>query len=306
MKFDQPQSAKALAELLNMPVIGDERVTVTGINEINRVEAGDIIFVDHPKYYDKALQSDAICVIIDAEVDCPEGKALIISDDPFRDHNKVVQAHHRINADGNPTIGTGCRIHPSAQIHPSVVIGNQCVVDAGVVIKHDVTLGDRVIIQSNSVIGGEAFYYKKRPSGYDRMLSCGSVVIEDDVEVGPCCTIDRGVSADTRIGKGTKIDCQVQIGHDTIIGKHCLMASQVGISGACVVGDHVTLWGQVGVPSKIHIGEGAVILGQSGLTASYYEGGKTYFGSPAGERREKFKELAALRQLPGLIRKLAD
>jgi len=126
------------------------------------------------------------------------------------------------------------------------------------------------------------------------------------VEVGPCCTIDRGVSADTRIGKGTKIDCQVQIGHDTIIGKHCLMASQVGISGACVVGDHVTLWGQVGVPSKIHIGEGAVILGQSGLTASYYEGGKTYFGSPAGERREKFKELAALRQLPGLIRKLAD
>ena len=304
MKFDHPQSAKALAALLNMPIKGNEQAVVTGINEINRVEKGDIIFVDHPKYYDKALQSDAICIIINTEVDCPEGKALIISDDPFRDHNQVVKTHHRIQDEGSPTIGKGSIIHPSAQIHPSVVIGEHCIIDAGAVLRHDVTLGDRVIIQSNTVIGGEAFYYKKRASGHDRMLSCGSVVIEDDVEIGPCCTIDRGVSADTRIGAGTKIDCQVQIGHDTIVGKHCLMAAQVGISGACIIDDHVTLWGQVGVPSKIHIGEGAVVLGQSGLSSSHYEGGKTYLGSPAGERREKFKELAALKKLPEIIRKL--
>jgi UDP-3-O-[3-hydroxymyristoyl] glucosamine N-acyltransferase len=190
------------------------------------------------------------------------------------------------------------------QLHPSVVIGSNCRIDAGVVLHHNVTLGDRVIIQSNTVLGGDAFYYKKRPTGYDRMISCGSVVIEDDVEIGPCCTIDRGVSADTRIGAGTKIDCQVQIGHDTVVGKHCLMASQVGVSGACIIEDDVTLWGQVGVPSKVHIGKGAVFLGQSGIMPGFSEGGKTYFGSPAAEKRLKFRELAALQQLPDLISKL--
>jgi UDP-3-O-[3-hydroxymyristoyl] glucosamine N-acyltransferase len=122
------------------------------------------------------------------------------------------------------------------------------------------------------------------------------VVVEDDVEIGALCTIDRGVSADTRIGQGSKLDNQVHIGHDTVVGKHCLFAAQVGIAGCVVIEDHVTLWGQVGVASDVVIGHGAVVLGQSGITKSV-AAGKTYFGSPAQEASKKYREMASLRQL---------
>ena len=127
-------------------------------------------------------------------------------------------------------------------------------------------------------------------------MSSGSVTIEDNVDIGALCTIDRGVTANTTIKKGTKIDNQVQIGHDTIIGYNCLIASQTGIAGCVVVEDNVTLWGQVGTNSGITIGKGAVILGQTGVTKSV-KGGKTYFGTPIEESRKKLKELAGIKQL---------
>jgi UDP-3-O-[3-hydroxymyristoyl] glucosamine N-acyltransferase len=126
------------------------------------------------------------------------------------------------------------------------------------------------------------------------------VVIENDVEIGTNCTIDRGVTASTTIGAGTKIDNLVQIGHDTVIGKKCLFASQVGIAGCVVIEDEVTLWGQVGVISGITIGAKAIVYAQSGVAKSL-EGGKTYFGSPADEARRKYREMAALRALPEII-----
>jgi UDP-3-O-[3-hydroxymyristoyl] glucosamine N-acyltransferase len=160
-----------------------------------------------------------------------------------------------------------------------------------------------VILHSGVVIGADAFYYKKRPAGYDRLLSCGKVVIEDNVEIGALSSIDRGVTGETVIGSGTKIDNHVQVGHDTKVGKNCLFASMVGISGACVIEDDVILWGQVGVPSKIRIGKGAVLLGQS-APAKSLEGGKTYIGSPADESMKKFPELAMIRKLPEIFVKL--
>ena len=128
-------------------------------------------------------------------------------------------------------------------------------------------------------------------------------MIADRVEIGAACTIDKGVTGDTMIGEGSKIDNQVQIAHDTVIGKKCLIASQVGIAGCSRIEDEVILWGQVGVISDITIGKGAVVLAQSGVSKSL-EGGKTYFGSPAGEAREKYKELGSLRSLPALLEKL--
>lgn len=305
MKLDPAQPVSAIADILNAKFVGDGDMLVTGINEINRVEAGDVAFVDHPKYYDKALSSAATTVIINQEVDCPPGKALIISDDPFRDHNKLVKHFHQVPSATEAVIGAGSVVHPSAVLHPSVIIGGNCVIHAGVVLQAGVTIGDRVIIHPNTVIGADAFYFKNRPSGYDKLLSCGTVEIHDDVEIGPCCSIDRGVTSNTVIGAGTKIDGQVQIGHDTIVGKNCLMASQVGISGACVIGDNVTLWGQVGVPSKTYIGDGAVFLGQSAPMPGHVEGGRTYLGSPAGERRQKFRELAAVQKLPDVLNNLS-
>ena len=306
MDLKQPLTAAQVAKMIGAKALGNSERSVIGINEINRVREGDLVFVDHPKYYAKALNSPATTILINKEdVVIPEGKAIIVSPDPWADYNKLVRhfAPRKMWDSAKPVIGEGSEIHPSAVIGANVRIGADCVIMPGVVIYENATIGDRVTIHANTVIGADSFYYKKRPTGYDKMVTAGCVVIEDDVEIGALCTIDRGVSADTRIGQGTKIDNHVQVGHDTLIGKHCLIASHVGISGACVIEDHVTLWGQVGVPSKITIGEGATLLGQSGVMSSV-EGGKTYFGSPAGEWKQKMREVALMSRLPDVVKKL--
>ncbi len=308
MKFPNPLALHEVAALIGADFVGPADFQVNGINEIHKVTPGDLVFVDHPKYYDKALQSDATTILINKLVDCPEGKALLLSDDPFRDFNKLTQ-HFKPFVATNATIGAESSIHPTTVIQPNVCIGNHvkigahCVIHPGVVIYDHTEIGDHVVIHANTVIGADAFYYKKRPEGYDRLLSGGHVVLEDHVEIGAGCTIDRGVSGDTRIGYGTKIDNNVQIGHDTVIGKHCLFASQVGVAGCVVMGDHVTVWGQVGITSGVTIGDRSTIFAQSGVSKSL-EGGKTYFGSPADESRKKYREMASLRILPQIIERL--
>jgi UDP-3-O-[3-hydroxymyristoyl] glucosamine N-acyltransferase len=278
------------------------------MNEIHVVEPGDIVFVDHPKYYEKALQSAATIVLINKEIVCPEGKALLISDDPFRDFN-VLTTYFRpftsssVAIAATAKIGEGTVIQPNCFIGNQVSIGKNCIIHANVTIYDHSIIGDNVIIHSGTILGADAFYYKKRPEGFDQLLSNGRVVIEDNVGIGALCTIDKGVTGDTTIGEGTKIDNQVHIGHDTRIGKKCLIAAQTGIAGCVIVEDEVTLWGQVGTTSGITIGEKAVVLGQTGVTKSI-EGGKTYFGTPIEESREKLKQLANIKRIPGLIEKL--
>jgi UDP-3-O-[3-hydroxymyristoyl] glucosamine N-acyltransferase len=272
------------------------------------VEEGDLVFVDHPKYYQKALNSAATTILIDQEVECPEGKALIISSTPFDDYNRLTR-HFSPWKSQNDRIGEKTDIDHTAIIYPGVFIGHNVKIGKnvriypGACILDNTTLEDNVIIGPNSVIGHYAFYYKKKPSGYDRMHTCGGVHIHKNAEVGALCTIDAGVSGMTTIGEGTKIDNQVHIGHDTVVGKDCLMAANVGLAGCVRIEDKVTLWGQVGCASDITIGEGAIVLAQSGISKSL-EGGNTYFGSPCAEVKEKFREMAALRRLPGLLDKL--
>jgi UDP-3-O-[3-hydroxymyristoyl] glucosamine N-acyltransferase len=308
MKFSLPQKLSELAILTSSRIIGDEHMLVHGINEIHKVEEGDITFVDHPKYYDKALRSAATFIIINKEVEVPEGKALLYHEDPFTVYVGIVN-HFRPFRNSpssiSPTavIGAGTVIQPGSFIGNHVTIGSNCIIHANVSIYDYCEIGDNVIIHSNSVLGADAFYFKRRPDHYDKMLSCGRVIIHDNVEIGACCTIDKGVSSDTIIGKGTKLDNHVHVGHDTVIGKNCLFAAQVGIAGVVTIEDDVILWGQVGVQKDLTIGKGAVVLGQSGIPKSL-EGGKTYFGSPTQEAREKMKELAMVKQLPELLEKL--
>jgi UDP-3-O-[3-hydroxymyristoyl] glucosamine N-acyltransferase len=307
MKLNPSKSLSQIAELVNAKFIGKPDHPVTGINEINRVEKGDLVFVDHPKYYDKALSSAANTILINKEVECPKGKALIISDDPFRDYIKLISHFYReifpaAAISGTAQIGEDTRIGPGAVIGNNVSIGKDCTIYPNVVIYDNCTIGNNVIIHAGTVIGSHGFYYKKRTDRYDKLISCGNVIIHDNVEIGACCTIDKGVSASTIIGEGSKLDNQVHVGHDTIIGKMCLMAAQVGISGACTIEDGVTLWGQVGVPSKVTIGKNAVFLGQSGPARSV-EGDKTYFGSPSVEASEKMRELVYVKRLKELFEK---
>lgn len=308
MKFPKTHTLKEVADIIDSKYIGDPNFPVYGMNEIHVVEPGDIVFVDHPKYYDKALQSAATIILINKEVECPEGKALLVSDDPFRDFNKLTRHFRPFRATEtaislSTEIGEGTYIQPNCFIGNHVRIGKNCIIHSNVSIYDHTVIGDNVIIHAGAILGADAFYYKKRPEGFDQLISGGRVVIEDNVGIGALCTIDRGVTGDTTIGEGTKLDNQVHVGHDTVIGKKCLIAAQTGIAGCVKIMDEVTIWGQVGIISSITIGERAVVMAQSGITKSI-EGDKTYFGTPADEAREKLKQYANVKKIPEILNKL--
>lgn len=326
MRIPKPTTVREIADLLGCSFAGDADLLVTGINEIHNVKPGDLTFSDHPKYYKKALESEASVILVDQPLDPPPGKALIFSAQPFRDFNRLLEhfqptilptfppqepAFPNVEFGINVVIGEGAHIEPGCKIGHNVIIGphayiaHDTVIYPNVYIGHHVYIGSHVIIQSGCVIGGEAFYYKRNPSGSYRMLSKGRVIIGDHVEIGANTTIDRGVTSDTYIGDHTKIDNLVQIGHDTYIGRNCQIAAQVGIAGACRIEDGVTLWGQVGIPSGIHIGPGATVLAKSGVLTSL-EAGKVYFGFIAKEVKKAWREIASMGQLPRLLQALSS
>ena len=195
---------------------------------------------------------------------------------------------------------------PGAVIGNHVTIGRNAVIYPNVVIMDHCTIGDEVLIQAGSIIGSDAFYYNKktdREVHYKKMLSGGRVIIENNVEIGAACTIDRGVSGDTVIGAGTKLDNQVHIGHDTVVGKNCLFAAQVAIAGATTIEDEVILWGQVGVNKTLTIHKGVEVYAQSGVGGDL-TAGKKYFGSPVEDAMQKKKELVWIRRIPELWEKV--
>ncbi len=306
MKFKQPIPITEIATKINAKIIGDSSLLAYGINEIHKVEKGDITFVDVKKYFDKSLQSNATIIILNEQTTCPEGKALLLCDAPFKAYDQLIQAHRPFKA-LNQMIDPSAKVHSSTIIEPNVIIGNDvqigknCHIQANAVIAEHSIIGDNAIIQSGAIIGTEAFYFKRYPSGYTKWRSGGRVVIENDVYIGAGCTINKGVSGDTVIGAGSKLDCQIHIGHGAVIGKNCLFAAQVGIGGKTIIEDEVVLYGQVGIAQNLHIGKKTVVLAKSGVSKSL-EGGKVYFGTPATEAREKYKELAALRRLPNFFR----
>ena len=311
MQFPSPVSLPWIAEFIHAKLTGNSNQQATGINEIHKVEKGDLVFVDHPKYYDKCLNSAASFIIINKETDVPEGKCLLVVENPFEAYCKIVnhfrpfEPSYKMISE-SAVIGEGSFIYPGAFIGNHVRIGNNTIIHPNTSIMDHSIIGDNVVIQAGTVIGSDAFYYntkKDRELWYKRMPSCGRVIIEDEVEIGAGCTIDRGVSHDSIIGKGTKLDNMVHIGHDTVTGKNCLIAAQVGIAGVVTLKDGVTLWGQVGVNKTLTIGANAVIYAQSGVGKDT-EGGKVYFGSPIEDAKEKMKELVWIKRIPLLWEKV--
>ncbi|MDO6434272.1 UDP-3-O-(3-hydroxymyristoyl)glucosamine N-acyltransferase [Flavitalea sp. BT771] len=308
MKFPSPVSVQWIADFLGAQLIGDKNGHATGINEIHKVEKGDLVFVDHPKYYDKCIRSAASYIIINQAVEqLPAGKALLVVEQPFEAYLKIVRHFRPFEpavkmVSDSAVIGKNTYIAPGVFIGHHVVIGDDCIIHPHVTILDHCVIGNKVIIQAGTVIGSDAFYYnskKDRELWYKKMESCGRVVLEDGVEIGANCTIDRGVSHDTRIGAGTKMDNLVHIGHDTVTGRNCLFAGQVGIAGAVEIGNGVILWGQVGVSKTLSIGDNSVVLAQSGVPASL-EAGKVYFGTPVEEAAVKKRELVWIKRIPEL------
>lgn len=311
MRFDKPVPVATIAQLIGAEIFGNVNGIATGINEIHKVENGDLVFVDHPKYYDKCINSEATFIIINKQTDYPDGKALLVVDDPFEAYLKIVNFYRpfapsmKMLSDSS-SVGEGTVIMPGAYVGNHVQIGKDCIIHPNVTILDHCIIGDTVVIQAGTVIGSDAFYYNKKTNReihYKKMNSSGRVLIENGVEIGANCTIDRGVSHDTIIGAGTKLDNLVHIGHDTVIGKNCLFAAQVGIAGATTIEDNVILWGQVGVSKTLTIGKDAIVYAQSGVKDSI-AGGKVYFGSPVEDAREKMKEFVWIKRIPQLWEKV--
>lgn len=308
MDFPRPYKVKEIAAIINAKAYNNGELTAAGLNELHVVRPGDVTFVDHPKYYSKVLNSDATVVIINKEMDAPEGKALIFHDTPFDafiqliDHFRPFESSHK-SISPSASIGEGTVIQPGAFVGNNVVIGKNCVIHANASIYDHTVIGNNVIIHSNAVIGGDGYYFQRRPQGFVKFKSGGRVVIHDDVEIGAACTIDKGVTADTTIGKGTKMDNQCQVGHDTIIGENCLIGAFSAMAGVTKLEDDVVLWARVSIGKDLVVGKGAVLMATAGIDKSV-EGGKVYMGAPAIDVRKYWRQLASIRELPELIRKV--
>ena len=308
MKFPQQLTLSQVAEMTGARMIGDPGFMVSGINEIHMVQAGDLTFVDHPKYYNKALNSEATTILINKEVECPSGKVLLIHEKPFDAYVSLVirfRPFEKAQALISPSaiIGESTIIQPGAFIGNHVTIGRNCIIHANVSIYDHTEIGNNVIIHSGAVLGADAYYFQRRPEGWKKLESCGKVVIGDNVEIGAATTIDQGVSGNTVISSGSKLDNHVQIGHDTFVGCNCLIGAHCAIAGVTRIEDDVILWARVSVNKDLVIGKKAVVLAMSGVDKSL-EGGKTYWGVPADDPRKKWKEIAAVKMLPDLLRKL--
>lgn len=308
MNLNTPIKVSDIALRFGAELIGSKENLITSINEIHKVKDGSLTFVDHHKYYKKVLESEASIILINKKADCPEGKTLLVVKDPFEVYNTLALemrpflATKKMISD-SATIGEGTIIQPNVFIGNHVKIGKNCIIHPNVTIYDYSEIGDNVIIHAQTAIGNDAFYYHGNNGAYDKMHTIGKTVIKDDVEIGASCTIASGVSGVTMIGKGTKIDSQVHVGHGTVVGNNCLFAAQVAIAGKTYIGDGVILYGKVGVSKGLMIGKNAVVLASSNV-AKTLEGNKTYFGSPAVDARDKWKEKVYVRMLPKVWHKL--
>lgn len=302
MNLNQKIKVKDIAQQFGATILGNENAEIGSINEIHKLKEDSITFVDHPKYYQKVLNSIASVIIINKEVECPEGKTLLVVENPFEVYNTLALSKrptlfNQEKISSNATIGENTKIFPNVIIGQHVKIGKNCIIYPNVSIYDYSEIGDNVIIHANTVIGNDAYYYHGSASnGYKKMHTIGRAIVKTNVEIGALCSISSGVSGDTIIGEGTKLDSQVHVGHGTVIGANCLLAAQVGIGGKAHIEDGVLLSGKVGVAKGVTIGEKAIILASSNVSKSL-KGHQTYFGSPAVLAREKWKEMAYARKL---------
>lgn len=314
MRFPSGTTAQEIATLIDAEVIGDPDAIVPGINEIHKVQQDDMVFVDHPKYYAKCLNSMARFIIINSkDVAVPHGKILLYTSQPFEAYVRIVN-HYRPFRPATTSPGADSHIHPSAVIFPGAFIGNNVTIGSNSIIHPNVTIydhcviGNDVTIHAGTTIGADAFYFnikKDREVWAKKMLSCGRVIIEDAVEIGANCCIDKGVTGDTIIGRGTKMDNLIQVGHDVVIGRNCIIASQVGIAGATTIGNGVTIWGQAGINKTLTIHDDVVVLGKSGV-ANDIEKGRVVWGTPAEDATDKKRELIWIKRIPLLWKKMKE
>jgi UDP-3-O-[3-hydroxymyristoyl] glucosamine N-acyltransferase len=326
------RSLQQIAEALDARLQGDGSVEIEGVASIASASSGDLVFVEEEKDLTRALQSSATAVVAGEFAAASTGKPLLISSHPklifaraarflqagIRDvgndrvhatavvHNSarlargvIVEERAVVAADAE--IGENTRIGAGCVIARGVKIGRECELYPNVTVYAGTTLGDRVIVHAGAVLGSDGFGYVRdsKNGRYEKFPQVGELIIEDDVEVGANTTIDRGSLDETRIGRGTKIDNLVHIGHNCRLGENVIIAAQTGLSGSIVIENNVLLGGQVGIGEHARIEEGVMLGGQGGVLPHKVLRGKgvAFWGTPAQPVRQYLKQLAALTRL---------
>ncbi len=315
-------------------VVGDGALLIKGVCGMREAKAGDLTFLANPKYLPLASLTEASAIIVGLDV-VVVGKSVIQTENPSLAFSKVVAAikedltpkmagiHPSAVVDPSAVIGAGVGIGPNVVIEKDVKVGSDTVICAGVfvgqktvigadcliypnvTIREDVTLGHRIIIHSGSVIGSDGFGYMTIEGKHHKIPQMGTVVIEDDVEIGACVTIDRARFDKTLIGRGTKIDNLVQIAHNVRIGENCFIIALAGIAGSASIGHNAIIAGQVGVAGHVKVGDGAMVAAQSGITKDVPPGAKM-FGTPAQEYKQAVREMGLVGRLPQYVARLAE
>ena len=328
-----PTLADIVAETgVKAPEGADLACEITGVGPLDTAVAGQVTFLDNPKYADALTSTRAsACLLSERYADrCPAGTIPLISADPYRAFAKLVGSLYPDAMRPGSSFGAGgvspmSFVHPEARLEPDVVvdpgavigpraavgsgtvigahavigpdvrIGRNCSIGPGVTVQHSL-IGDRVILHPGVRVGQDGFGFAMGPKGHLKVPQIGRVIIQNDIEIGANTTIDRGANRDTVIGEGTKIDNLVQIGHNVTIGRHCVIVSQAGIAGSAAIGDFVAVGGQVGIAGHLTIGMGAQIAAQSGVMNNIPPGGR-WGGSPAQPMRDWLKSIAFLQKL---------
>jgi UDP-3-O-[3-hydroxymyristoyl] glucosamine N-acyltransferase len=267
---------RELAERIGAEVAGDSAIEVESAGTLEDAEPGQISFLANPKYAKQLQTTRASAVIVGLDVRS-DRVALLKTKDPYYGfaqamvalHGHRVHPHRGIHpaahVDPTAVIGQNTVVYPGAYIGPRVRIGQDCVIHPNAVIYEDCVLGDRVIVHANATLGGDGFGYSTHRGVHHKIPQVGNVVIEDDVEIGPQCAIDRASMGSTVIGKGTKLNSLVAIGHGVKVGPYGMIVAQVGVAGSVTIGHHATLAGQVGVAGHLKLGDNIVVAARSGV-----------------------------------------
>jgi UDP-3-O-[3-hydroxymyristoyl] glucosamine N-acyltransferase len=323
-----------IADKLGCIIEGDQTLEISGISTLENAKEGEISFFVNPKYSQEAKTTRASAIIVGK--DSPSlPKTLLRHANPYLAFAKAIEMFYAVEpgpASIHPTawvsdsarigdkvsigaftyigenviVEDNVTINPRCTIYSDARIGERTIIHSGAIIRERVSIGKRCIIQNNAVIGSDGFGYAKQEDGqWYKILQSGTVIIEDDVEVGACTTIDRATLGETRIGSGTKIDNLVQIGHGSSVGNHSLLCAQVGLAGSTEVGNFVILAGQVGAAGHLTIGDGVIATAQTGIGNSI-AAGEMISGSPSMKHETWLKASVSFTRLPLIKKAVSD
>ncbi len=323
-----------LAEYVGGRVCGDPNVVISSASTLGRAGEGEISFLANSKYEKQLRTTKASAVIVGKEM-ANTSVPLLVADDPYyafmqimvllhghRKHKKVgisprslisdsakigadCHVHDFVTVADEARVGDGCIIYPGVHIGKGAQIGNDCIIYPNVAIYDGCRIGNRVIINANSAIGEDGFGYASHKGVHHKIPQIGIVIIEDDVEIGACCGVERGTLGDTVIGQGSKLGDLVAIGHGAKVGAHCLLVAQVGIAGSTTLGHHCMVGGQVGIVGHVYIGNNVTIAAQAGVINNVPDG-KVVLGAPAIEANQGKRAYSMIQYLPEMRQSIRD